>query len=103
MDADDAFFDKALEGLSMFALNKGEVCTCPSRILVQANIYDKFIERAIDRVQSIKTGHPLAGDTMVGAQVSQVQMDKILGYIDIGRSEGAKLSLIHISEPTRPY
>lgn len=90
MDADDAFFDKALEGLSMFALNQGEVCTCPSRILVQSSIYDKFIARAIDRVQSIKTGHPLAGDTMVGAQVSQVQMDKILAYIDIGRGEGAK-------------
>lgn len=87
MDHDDEFLDKALEGLAMFALNQGEVCTCPSRILIQESIYERFIEKAIARVQSIKTGHPLDAGTMVGAQVSQVQMDKILSYIDIGRQE----------------
>lgn len=90
MDADDEFLDKALEGFSMFALNQGEVCTCPSRILVQESIYEKFVERGTKRVQAMKQGHPLDMSTMVGAQVSQVQMDKILGYIDIGRGEGAK-------------
>ena len=90
MDADDAFLDKALEGFSMFALNQGEVCTCPSRILVQESIYEKFIERGTQRVQAMKQGHPLDMGTMVGAQVSQQQMDKILGYIDIGRGEGAQ-------------
>ncbi len=90
MDQDDAFFDKALEGLAMFALNQGEICTCPSRVLVQESIYDRFIERAIKRVEAIKTGNPLHDATMVGAQVSQVQMDKILSYIDIGRQEGAR-------------
>ena len=90
MDADDAFLDKALEGFSMFALNQGEVCTCPSRVLVQESIYDKFIERGTKRVQAMKQGHPLDMGTMVGAQVSQQQMDKILGYIDIGRGEGAQ-------------
>ncbi|AUV49874.1 acetaldehyde dehydrogenase ExaC [Bordetella bronchiseptica] len=90
MDHDDEFLDKALEGLAMFALNQGEVCTCPSRILIQESIYERFIEKAIARVQSIKTGHPLDAGTMVGAQVSQVQMDKILSYIDIGRQEGAQ-------------
>jgi aldehyde dehydrogenase len=89
MAHDDLFLDKALEGLTMFALNQGEVCTCPSRILVQESIYEQFMERAVKRVETIKTGHPLAMDTMVGAQVSQVQMDKILNYIDIGRGEGA--------------
>ena len=89
MDEDDAFLDKALEGLAMFALNQGEVCTCPSRILVQDSIYDKFMEKAVARVEAIRTGNPLDPQTMVGAQVSQVQMDKILNYIDIGRGEGA--------------
>ena len=89
MDRDDEFLDKALEGLSLFALNQGEVCTCPSRILIQESIYDQFIEKAVARVQKMKTGNPLASDTMVGAQVSKAQMDKILGYIDIGREEGA--------------
>ncbi len=78
MDQDDAFFDKAMEGLSMFALNQGEICTCPSRVMVQESIYEQFIERAIRRVEAIKTGHPLDSSTMVGAQVSKVQMDKIL-------------------------
>ncbi len=90
MDADDEFFDKALEGFSMFALNQGEVCTCPSRILVQEAIYDRFMERAVARVQAMKQGHPLDKSTMVGAQVSQQQLDRILGYVDIGRQEGAK-------------
>lgn len=90
MDQDDAFFDKTLEGLSMFALNQGEICTCPSRILIQESIYEQFMARAIKRVESMKAGHPLDSNTMVGAQVSQVQLDKILSYIDIGRSEGAQ-------------
>ncbi len=90
LDKDDAFLDKALEGLSMFALNQGEVCTCPSRILVQESIYEKFIEKAVKRVQAMKLGHPLSSDTMVGAQATQQQLDKILGYIDIGRNEGVQ-------------
>lgn len=90
MDADDEFLDKALEGLSMFALNQGEVCTCPSRILVQESIYEAFMERAIQRVQRMKQGHPLDKSTMIGAQVSQQQLERILGYIDIGRQEGAQ-------------
>ncbi|AEC20996.1 Aldehyde Dehydrogenase [Pusillimonas sp. T7-7] len=90
MDQDDAFFDKALEGLSMFALNQGEVCTSPSRILIQESIYDVFIERAIKRIENMKMGHPLDTTTMVGAQVSKDQMDKIMGYINIGREEGAQ-------------
>jgi len=91
MDEDDAFFDKALEGFTMFALNQGEVCTCPSRALVEAKIYDKFMERAIARTRKVKQGNPLDAATMIGAQVSSAQMDKILSYIDIGRQEGAKL------------
>lgn len=90
MEQDDAFFNKALEGLSMFALNQGEVCTAPTRILIQESIYEAFMERAIKRIKTMTTGHPLSMDTMVGAQVSQTQMDKILGYIDIGREEGAE-------------
>ena len=90
MDADDEFLDKALEGLSMFALNQGEVCTCPSRILVQESIYAKFMEKAVKRVQAMKQGHPLDKSTMVGAQVSNQQLERILGYIDIGRQEGAQ-------------
>ena len=90
LDADDEFLDKALEGFSMFALNQGEVCTCPSRILVQESIYERFMERAVARVQSMKQGHPLDKSTMVGAQVSQQQLERILGYIDIGRNEGVQ-------------
>ncbi|GAA4407196.1 aldehyde dehydrogenase [Advenella faeciporci] len=89
MDQSDAFLDKALEGLAMFSLNQGEVCTCPSRILIQESIYEAFIEKAIKRVQAIKTGNPLEASTMVGAQASRMQMDKIMSYIDIGREEGA--------------
>ena len=91
MREDDAFFDKALEGFTMFALNQGEVCTCPSRALVQQSIYDKFMERALDRVKKIKRGNPLDRDTMIGAQASTEQMEKILSYLDIGKKEGAKV------------
>src|SRR5690606_8142227 len=78
MDADDEFFDKCLEGATMFALNQGEVCTCPSRILVEESIYDAFIERVIERVEKVKLGHPLDPDTMMGAQASNDQYEKIL-------------------------
>jgi aldehyde dehydrogenase len=91
MSADDAFFDKAIEGFVMFALNQGEVCTCPSRALVQESIFDKFMERAMKRVQAIKQGNPLNASTMLGAQASSEQVQKILSYIDIGRQEGAEL------------
>ncbi|KMK91784.1 aldehyde dehydrogenase [Rossellomorea marisflavi] len=91
MDQDDDFLDKAVEGFVMFALNQGEVCTCPSRALVQESIYDKFIERAIERVKQIKQGNPLDTDTMLGAQASQEQLDKILSYIEIGKDEGAEV------------
>jgi len=91
MDADDAFFDKCLEGFAMFALNQGEVCTCPSRVLIQESIYEKFIERALARVAAIKQGNPLDAGTMLGAQASQEQLEKILSYIDIGKQEGAEI------------
>ena len=91
MDEDDEFFDKVLEGFALFAFNQGEVCTCPSRALVQELIYDKFIERAVKRVQAIKQGSPLDMTTMVGAQASNDQMQKILSYIDIGKQEGAQV------------
>jgi len=89
--ADDAFLDKALEGFTMFALNQGEVCTCPSRALVQESMYDRFIERALERVKRLKQGHPLDTETMIGAQASHEQLEKILSYIDIGKQEGAQL------------
>ena len=88
---DDDFFDKALEGFAMFALNQGEVCTCPSRALVQESIYDRFMERALKRVAAIKQGDPLDPTTMIGAQASNEQLEKILSYIDIGKQEGAKV------------
>ncbi len=91
MEADDEFFDKALEGFAMFALNQGEVCTCPSRVLVQESIYDKFMERAVERVKKVKQGHPLDPTTMIGAQASSDQLEKILSYLDIGRAEGAQV------------
>ena len=91
MDADDDFFDKALEGFAMFALNQGEVCTCPSRVLVQESIYDRFIERAVARTRAIVEGNPLDPTTMIGAQASGEQLEKILSYIDIGKKEGAKV------------
>jgi aldehyde dehydrogenase len=91
MQSDDAFLDKALEGFVMFALNQGEVCTCPSRALIQENIYDAFMERALKRVEAIKMGDPLDTNTMMGAQVSSDQYEKILNYFDIGKKEGAKV------------
>ncbi|WP_062733699.1 aldehyde dehydrogenase [Sphingobium abikonense] len=91
MDADDDYFDKCLEGFAMFALNQGEVCTCPSRALIQESIYDKFIARAIDRVKAIRQGSPLDPSTMIGAQASNDQLEKILSYIEIGLGEGAEL------------
>ncbi|MES1150257.1 MAG: aldehyde dehydrogenase, partial [Dongia sp.] len=91
MAQDEDFLDKALEGFAMFALNQGEVCTCPSRALVQKSIYDKFMEKAIARVKKIKQGHPLDPTTMVGAQASNDQLEKILSYLDIGKKEGAKV------------
>jgi aldehyde dehydrogenase len=89
--ADDAFFDKSLEGFAMFALNQGEVCTCPSRALIQDTLYDQFMEKAIKRVQAIKQANPLDKTTMMGAQASSEQMEKILSYIDIGKQEGAEV------------
>lgn len=88
---DDAFFDKALEGFAMFALNQGEVCTCPSRALIQDTIYDQFMERAVKRVKAIKQANPLDKTTMMGAQASSEQMEKILSYLDIGKQEGAEV------------
>ncbi|WP_183557402.1 aldehyde dehydrogenase family protein [Mucilaginibacter sp. SP1R1] len=90
-DADDEFFDKAVEGAVLFALNQGEVCTCPSRMLVHENIYDKFIERVLARTNAIKMGDPLDSDTMMGAQASNDQYEKILSYLDIGKKEGAEV------------
>ena len=91
MAEDDDYLDKALEGFAMFALNQGEVCTCPSRALIHESIYDRFMEKAIARVKAIKQGSPLDMSTMIGAQASNDQLEKILSYIDIGRGEGAKV------------
>ncbi len=88
---DDDFLDKAVEGFVMFALNQGEVCTCPSRALIQESIYDRFMEKALKRVNAIVQGDPLDPATMIGAQASGEQMEKILSYIDIGRQEGAEV------------
>jgi aldehyde dehydrogenase len=93
MDADDDYFDKALEGFAMFAFNKGEVCTCPSRALIQESIFDKFLERAVARVGKIKVGNPLDPSTMMGAQASRDQLEKILEYIKIGKGEGARCAI----------
>ncbi|MDI2586360.1 aldehyde dehydrogenase family protein [Psychrobacillus sp. NEAU-3TGS] len=90
MDEDDAFLDKAVEGFVLFALNQGEVCTCPSRALIQESIYDKFMERVLQRVEAIQTGNPLDPNVMMGAQASSEQMEKILSYLDIGKQEGAE-------------
>lgn len=91
MDHEDSFLDKAIEGFVMFALNQGEVCTCPSRALIHESIYDEFMERALKRVKEIKIGHPLDTETMMGAQASSEQLEKILSYIDIGKQEGAEV------------
>lgn len=87
----DAFYDKALEGFAMFALNQGEVCTCPSRALVQESIYGDFVADAVARVEKITQGNPLDDTTMIGAQASNDQLEKILSYFDIGRQEGARV------------
>ena len=91
MAADDEFRRKAAEGMTMFALNQGEVCTCPSRALIQEGIYDEFMSNVLERVANIKQGNPLDTDTMMGAQVSTEQMEKILSYFDIGKQEGAEV------------
>lgn len=91
MDKDDDYLEKALEGFAMFALNQGEVCTCPSRALVHESIAEAFLKKAVERVKNIKTGHPLDTDTMIGAQASQEQQEKILSLIDVGRKEGAEV------------
>ena len=91
MDEDDDFLDKAIEGFVLFAFNQGEVCTCPSRALIHESIYDRFMERALKRVAAITQGNPLDPNTMVGAQASGEQMEKIISYFDIGRQEGAKI------------
>ncbi|WEK36018.1 MAG: aldehyde dehydrogenase [Candidatus Pseudobacter hemicellulosilyticus] len=91
MDQDDEFLDKAIEGAVMFALNQGEVCTCPSRMLVQESIYEKFIDRVIQRTRAIRMGNPLDGTVMMGAQASEDQYKKILSYLDIGKQEGAQV------------
>ena len=90
-EADDDFFDKAIEGFVLFAFNQGEVCTCPSRALIQEDIYDRFMERALPRIRAIVQASPLESSTMLGAQASSEQLEKILSYIDIGKQEGAEL------------
>ncbi len=91
MDEDDAFFDKAIEGLVLFAFNQGEVCTCPSRALIQESIYEPFMARCIERIEAITMGDTLDAGTMMGAQASNDQFEKILNYIEIGKQEGAEL------------
>ena len=91
MDKDDDFFDKCMEGFAMFTLNQGEVCTCPSRVLVQESIYKKFMEKAVARTKAVKQGNPLQMETMIGAQASVEQMEKIKSYLDLGKKEGAKV------------
>ncbi len=91
MDADDDFLDKAIEGAVLFAFNQGEVCTCPSRLLVQEDIYDEFMKRVIDRVKAIKQGNPYDTETQMGAQASKDQFEKIMSYIKIGEEEGGKI------------
>jgi len=88
---DDEFMDKAIEGLVLFAFNQGEVCTCPSRALIQESMYDRFMERALKRVAAINRGNPLDTDSMMGAQASQMQMDKIQSYLALGKEEGAEV------------
>ncbi|MBH8584144.1 MULTISPECIES: aldehyde dehydrogenase family protein [Thermoactinomyces] len=90
MRQDDSFLEKAIEGFTMFALNQGEVCTCPSRALIQESIYEEFMERALERVSKIKLGDPLHPETMMGAQASSDQFQKILSYLELGREEGAQ-------------
>jgi aldehyde dehydrogenase len=91
MASDDEFLDKAVEGLVLYAFNKGEVCTCPSRALIQEDIYDAFMARALERIGTIKQGNPLDTETQIGAQVSKQQLEKITSYVEIGRNEGAEV------------
>ncbi|TYR35911.1 aldehyde dehydrogenase [Sphingobacterium phlebotomi] len=91
MDEDDSFLDKAVEGAVLFAFNQGEICTCPSRLLIQEDIYDRFIAKVIDRVNQIKVGNPLDPTTMMGAQASKIQQDKIMSYLKLGKEEGAEV------------
>ncbi|WP_394681132.1 aldehyde dehydrogenase family protein, partial [uncultured Comamonas sp.] len=91
MDHDDAFLDKAIEGLVLFAFNQGEVCTCPSRALIHESIYDRFMEKVLKRIAAIKHGNPLDTDSMMGAQASKEQLIKISSYLDLGRQEGAEV------------
>ncbi len=91
MSKDDAYLNKAIEGFVLFALNQGEVCTCPSRALIHESIYDRFMEKVLPRVKAIRQGNPLSSDTMLGAQASSEQLEKILSYIDIGKQEGAEI------------
>ena len=91
LSADDDFLDKAIEGLVLYAFNKGEVCTCPSRALIQESIYDRFMDRSLERIAAIRQGHPLDLNTQMGPQVSAAQLEKITKYVDIGLSEGAEL------------
>jgi len=91
MDHDDEYLDKAIEGAVLFAFNQGEICTCPSRLLIQESIYDKFMARVIERVKAIKVGHPLDPTTMMGAQASKMQYDKISSYLKLGKEEGAEV------------
>ncbi len=90
MDEDDAYLDKAIEGAVLFCLNQGKICTCPSRLLVQEDIADEFIARVVERVKAIKVGNPLDPTVMMGAQASQIQKDKIMSYIKLGKEEGAE-------------
>jgi aldehyde dehydrogenase len=99
MAQDDEFLDKAVEGLVLYAFNKGEVCTCPSRALIQESIYDEFMARCLDRIGRIKQGNPLDISTQMGPQNSKQQLDKIMSYVDIGRQEGAEC-LIGGERPT---
>ncbi|MFC6010169.1 aldehyde dehydrogenase family protein [Nocardia lasii] len=89
--ADDDYLDKAIEGFAMFAMNQGEVCTCPSRALIHSSIYDEFLARVLARTEAIVSGHPLDTETMIGAQAGNDQYEKILSYFDIGRAEGARV------------
>jgi aldehyde dehydrogenase len=91
MAAHDDYQDKALEGFTMFALNQGEVCTCPSRSLIQSDIYDEFLALAAIRTKAVRQGDPLDTETMIGAQASNDQLERILSHIEIGKSEGAKV------------
>ena len=99
-DHDDDFFDKAIEGFVLFAFNQGEVCTCPSRALIHEDIYEEFMARALKRVEAIVQGDPLKFETMVGAQASSEQFEKILSYLDIGRKEGAEVLIGGEAMPT---